>query len=62
MSTDGGAEEDRTPDPHNAIVVLYQLSYDPIRVRFVARYAIFTGDPTGTRTRATTVKGWCPNR
>ena len=27
----GGAEGDRTPDPHNAIVVLYQLSYDPIR-------------------------------
>ena len=25
----GGAEEIRTPDPHNAIVVLYQLSYDP---------------------------------
>ncbi len=28
---DGGAEGIRTPDPHNAIVVLYQLSYDPIR-------------------------------
>jgi hypothetical protein len=27
----GGAEEIRTPDPHNAIVVLYQLSYDPIQ-------------------------------
>ncbi len=27
---DGGAEGARTPDPHNAIVVLYQLSYDPI--------------------------------
>ena len=26
---DGGAEGSRTPDPHNAIVVLYQLSYDP---------------------------------
>ena len=25
----GGAEGSRTPDPHNAIVVLYQLSYDP---------------------------------
>ena len=25
----GGAEGIRTPDPHNAIVVLYQLSYDP---------------------------------
>ena len=25
----GGAEEARTTDPHNAIVVLYQLSYDP---------------------------------
>ena len=30
---DGGAEGIRTPDPHNAIVVLYQLSYDPIRTR-----------------------------
>jgi hypothetical protein len=30
---DGGAEGIRTPDPHNAIVVLYQLSYDPIRSR-----------------------------
>ena len=29
-SEDGGAEGIRTPDPHNAIVVLYQLSYDPI--------------------------------
>ena len=29
----GGAEEARTPDPHNAIVVLYQLSYDPNRFR-----------------------------
>ncbi len=28
-SESGGAEEIRTPDPHNAIVVLYQLSYDP---------------------------------
>ena len=28
---DGGAEGSRTPDPHNAIVVLYQLSYDPIQ-------------------------------
>jgi hypothetical protein len=25
-----GAEGIRTPDPHNAIVVLYQLSYDPV--------------------------------
>lgn len=29
----GGAEEIRTPDPHNAIVVLYQLSYDPNQKR-----------------------------
>ena len=28
----GGAEGIRTPDPHNAIVVLYQLSYDPSQV------------------------------
>jgi hypothetical protein len=27
---DGGAEGVRTPDPQNAILVLYQLSYDPI--------------------------------
>ena len=26
----GGAEEDRTPDPHVANVVLSQLSYRPI--------------------------------
>jgi hypothetical protein len=31
FTEDGGAEGIRTPDPHNAIVVLYQLSYDPIR-------------------------------
>lgn len=29
--TFGGAVGIRTPDPHNAIVVLYQLSYDPIQ-------------------------------
>ena len=28
---DGGADRDRTCDTHNAIVVLYQLSYDPIQ-------------------------------
>jgi hypothetical protein len=28
----GGAEGIRTHDPHNAIVVLYQLSYDPIQI------------------------------
>ena len=28
---DGGADRNRTCDPHNAIVVLYQLSYDPIQ-------------------------------
>jgi hypothetical protein len=27
-----GADRNRTCDPHNAIVVLYQLSYDPIRI------------------------------
>ncbi len=31
MFSAGGAEGIRTPDPHNAIVVLYQLSYDPSR-------------------------------
>ena len=31
MKKAGGAEGIRTPDPHNAIVVLYQLSYDPIQ-------------------------------
>jgi hypothetical protein len=29
----GGAEGIRTPDPHNAIVVLYQLSYDPSQTK-----------------------------
>ena len=33
LNLDGGAEGIRTPDPHNAIVVLYQLSYDPIQRR-----------------------------
>jgi hypothetical protein len=33
--SDGGAEGIRTPDPHNAIVVLYQLSYDPIQTRAI---------------------------
>ena len=33
IAEDGGAEGIRTPDPHNAIVVLYQLSYDPIQNR-----------------------------
>ena len=28
---DGGADRDRTCDTHNALVVLYQLSYDPIQ-------------------------------
>ena len=31
LKKNGGAEGVRTPDPHNAIVVLYQLSYDPIQ-------------------------------
>ena len=29
----GGAEGSRTPDPLNAIQVLYQLSYDPNAIR-----------------------------
>ena len=29
----GGAEQNRTDDPHNAIVVLYQLSYDPTQMK-----------------------------
>lgn len=39
----GGAEEIRTPDPHNAIVVLYQLSYDPTG----PKAARTLGSPTG---------------
>ncbi len=41
----GGAEGIRTPDPHNAIVVLYQLSYDPsLKVRqFTERLPITQG-------------------
>jgi|ERR1700736_3448142 hypothetical protein len=30
-----GAEGIRTPDPHNAIVVLYQLSYDPVQAEIL---------------------------
>ncbi len=30
VSTDGGEEEIRTPDPHVANVMLYQLSYFPL--------------------------------
>src|SRR4051812_33340661 len=33
LKLDGGADRDRTCDTHNAIVVLYQLSYDPIQER-----------------------------
>ena len=33
----GGADQVRTDDPHNAIVVLYQLSYDPIQDDFTVR-------------------------
>jgi hypothetical protein len=29
LFTNYGDKEARTPDPYNAIVVLYQLSYDP---------------------------------
>ena len=58
----GGAEGIRTPDPHNAIVVLYQLSYDPIRsgsdtvgmaLLFVKNYFLWWPG-RGTRTRAGT--------
>ena len=47
---DGGAEGIRTPDPHNAIVVLYQLSYDPIQCGVTLRIAmrfVKTISPTG---------------
>jgi len=40
----GGAEGIRTPDPHNAIVVLYQLSYDPSLVKSQS-----TDTPSGTQ-------------
>lgn len=47
---EGGAHRGiRTLDIHLGKVALYQLSY----VRMTE-----TGDPTGIRTRATTVKGW----
>ena len=39
----GGAEGIRTPDPHNAIVVLYQLSYDPNQSVRRARYGMGYG-------------------
>ena len=51
----GGAEQNRTDDPHNAIVVLYQLSYDPTnagnmrgapaRVNLIHRYKPNTSRP-----------------
>ena len=43
VRTDGGAEGIRTPDPHNAIVVLYQLSYDPNQSVRRARYGMGYG-------------------
>ena len=41
LERDGGAVGIRTPDPHNAIVVLYQLSYDPIRTAANVNRALF---------------------
>ena len=38
----GGAEEDRTPDPHVANVVLYQLSYRPFGVVWFVWRSIMT--------------------
>ena len=43
----GGAEGIRTPDPHNAIVVLYQLSYDPSQ-KWGKEYASTAGCQTLT--------------
>ena len=37
----GGADRDRTCDPHNAIVVLYQLSYDPNRAAKLRAAGLF---------------------
>ena len=42
---DGGADRDRTCDPHNAIVVLYQLSYDPIRTADNLNRPLFLSKP-----------------
>src|SRR2546421_3486427 len=49
----GGAEGIRTPDPHNAIVVLYQLSYDPNPSAFnlVSRSALSNILPDANRAR-----------
>jgi hypothetical protein len=58
---DGGAEGIRTHDPHNAIVVLYQLSYDPIQWR-----AIYVADaesqsvfPSSIALPSADVEIWC---
>lgn len=63
----GGAVGIRTPDPHNAIVVLYQLSYDPIQSEcqssFLARIvkAIFgCGCFEGTPVFITCQLDWWP--
>ena len=40
----GGAEEDRTPYPHVANVVLYQMSYRP---RVIEIGTLKTGEPIG---------------
>ena len=49
----GGAEGIRTPDPHNAIVVLYQLSYDPNRPKAAGWLG---ADPPGVKGEITSGK------
>ena len=39
QSTNGGDEEDRTPDPLRARQVLSQLSYTPIKIHWIFKTA-----------------------
>ena len=43
----GGEEEIRTPDPHVANVMLYQLSYFPIRAKATHIIPYFAGSLQG---------------
>ena len=43
----------------------FQIEAHPKRWKqemLLIKVELRVGDPTGNRTRATTVKGWCPNR
>ena len=54
---DGARRGTRTPTVSRQNLNLVRLPVPP-----VAHNKFLNGDPTGTRTRDTTVKGWCLNR